>query len=93
MYEQPRYKQVHQNFRDAMAAPAKLAEFKGNVANVLTEEFWDHELSKAVSKKEKTAEEAEIAKGASNQEFHYLGASTILGPIGKAFADALAAMK
>ena len=93
MYEQPRYKQVHQNFRDAMAAPAKIPEFKGNVANVLTEEFWDHELSKAVSKKEKTAEEAEIAKGASNQEFHYLGASTILGPIGKAFADALATMK
>ena len=93
MYEQPRYVQVHQNFRDAMAAPAKMPEFKGNVANVLTEEFWDHELSKAVSKKERTPEEIEIAKGASNQEYHYLGASTILGPIGKAFADALVGMK
>lgn len=93
MYEQPRYVQVHQSFRDAMAAPAKLPEFKGNVVNVLTEEFWDHEITKAASKKEKTPEEVEIAKGASNQEFHYHGASTILGPIGKAFADALVSMK
>ena len=29
------YKAMHQNFRDAMAAPAKLPEFKGNVAAVL----------------------------------------------------------
>jgi alpha-galactosidase len=93
MYEQPRYKQIHQSFRDAMAAPAKLPEFKGNVAAVLTEEFWDHEIAAARSKKEKTAEDEEILKGASNQEFHYLGAAKILGPIGKAFADALADMK
>ena len=36
---------------------------------------------------------AEIAKGASNQEYHYLGASTILGPIGKAFADEASAIE
>lgn len=41
---QMRYAGIHQNFRDAMAAPASLPEFKGNVAAVLTEKFWDHQL-------------------------------------------------
>jgi alpha-galactosidase len=35
--DQQRYKSTHQNFRDAMAAPAKLPEFNGNVATVLAE--------------------------------------------------------
>jgi alpha-galactosidase len=35
---------VHQNFRNAMAAPAALPEFEGNVAAVLTEKFWDMEV-------------------------------------------------
>ena len=43
--EQQRYKSVHQNFRDAMAAPATLTEFQGNVAAVLTENYWDAELA------------------------------------------------
>lgn len=42
--DQQRYKSVHQNFRDAMATPATLPEFKGNVATVLTENYWDMEL-------------------------------------------------
>ena len=42
--DQQRYKATHQNFRDAMAAPASLPEFKGNVAAVLTEKYWDAEL-------------------------------------------------
>jgi hypothetical protein len=41
---QRRYKPVHQNFRNAMAAPASLPEFKGNVATVLTEDYWDMEV-------------------------------------------------
>jgi alpha-galactosidase len=43
--DQQRYKATHQNFRSAMAAPAKLPEFKGNVAAVLTEKYWDRELT------------------------------------------------
>ncbi|MCA9139871.1 MAG: hypothetical protein KDB00_24025 [Planctomycetales bacterium] len=39
--DQMRYKPVHQSFRDAMAAAAKLPEFQGNVAAVLTENYWD----------------------------------------------------
>ena len=42
-----RYKATHQNFRDAMAAPAQLPEFKGNVATVLAEKYWDRELTTA----------------------------------------------
>ena len=42
--EQQRYRGIHHNFRMAMAAPAGLPEFKGNVATVLTENYWDMEL-------------------------------------------------
>jgi len=42
--EQMRYKGIHQNFRMAMAAPAALPEFKGNVVAVLTEKYWDMEV-------------------------------------------------
>jgi len=45
-----RYKSTHQNFRDAMAAPATMPEFKGNVAAVRTEKYWDQELSAARAK-------------------------------------------
>jgi alpha-galactosidase len=45
-----RYKSTHQNFRDAMAAPAKLPEFHGNVTAVLTEKYWDLELKSALRK-------------------------------------------
>jgi alpha-galactosidase len=48
--DQQRYKATHQNFRDAMAAPAQLPEFKGNVAAVLAEKYWDRELTAAKSK-------------------------------------------
>jgi alpha-galactosidase len=49
-YESPRYKGVHQNFRDAMAAPASMPEFKGNVKAVLTERFWPADVAKAEGK-------------------------------------------
>ncbi len=72
-----RYKAVHQYFRDAMAAPAKLPEFQGNVAVMLAEKYWDRELKAARAKeseiqqrakklamegKMKPAEEAELLK-------------------------------
>jgi alpha-galactosidase len=43
--EQRRYAGIHHNFRMAMSAPAALPEFKGNVAAVLTENYWDMELT------------------------------------------------
>ncbi|WP_146522707.1 sialate O-acetylesterase [Stieleria varia] len=42
---QQRYKSTHEGFRAAMAAPAKMPEFQGNVAAVLTEKYWDAELA------------------------------------------------
>jgi alpha-galactosidase len=42
--EQQRYSGIHRNFRNAMAAPAALPEFKGSVAAVLTEKYWDMDV-------------------------------------------------
>ena len=53
-----RYKSIHQNFRDAMAAPAKLPEFQGNVTAVLTEKYWDLELKAALRKDAELKEQA-----------------------------------
>lgn len=47
-----RYLGIHQGFRDAMAAPAALPEFKENVTAVLTEKYWDNRVT-ALRKKEK----------------------------------------
>jgi hypothetical protein len=41
---QQRNAAVHQGFRDAMAAPASMEEFKRTVAAVRTEAFWDREF-------------------------------------------------
>jgi len=48
--EQQRYRGIHQNFRDAMAAPAALPEFHGSVTAVRTEIYWDQELTAARSR-------------------------------------------
>jgi len=48
--DQQRYKATHDNFRAAMAAPAQMPEFKGNVATVLAEKYWDLELTAAKDK-------------------------------------------
>lgn len=43
--DQQRYAGVHNEFRQAMAAPATLPEFQHNVTAVLTERYWDLELA------------------------------------------------
>jgi alpha-galactosidase len=53
-----RYKSTHQNFRDAMAAPAELPEFKGNVVAIRTEKYWDRELKLARAKESEIKEQA-----------------------------------
>lgn len=56
--DQQRYKTTHQNIRDAMAAPALLPEFKGNVAVVRTEKYWDKELTAAKAKENAIKQQA-----------------------------------
>ena len=51
--DQQRYVGIHRNFRMAMAAPAVLPEFKGNVTTVLTEDYWDMELTKLRARESK----------------------------------------
>lgn len=53
-----RYQATHQNLRDAMAAPAKMPEFQGNVTAVLTEQYWDLELSAAKAKENELKQQA-----------------------------------
>lgn len=47
----------NQRFREAMAAPAKLPEFQGNVHTVWTENYWDDKLSALEDKRWKVKEE------------------------------------
>ena len=56
--DQQRYKATHDNFRAAMAAPASLPEFKGNVATVLVEKYWDRELTLAKAKDDNIKDKA-----------------------------------
>ena len=123
--DQKRYAGIHGEFRKAMAAPAKLPEFKGNVTAVFTENYWDLQLTELVNRNGKVnAKRRELSKdqsltreqrdkavanytaklftkrelkilqtGTSNAAYHYLGSAKILAQIGKAFANALAAME
>ncbi|NNE92418.1 MAG: hypothetical protein HKN23_12285 [Verrucomicrobiales bacterium] len=65
---QQRYAGVHQNIRDAMAAPAAMPEFKGNVAAVLTENFWDLQLTELKEKEGKARQQAKELKVGRDEE-------------------------
>lgn len=56
--DQQRYKSTYQNFRAAMAAPAALPEFAGNLVAVRTEKYWDRELSDAKAKEDALRQQA-----------------------------------
>ena len=61
--DQKRYAGIHGEFRKAMAAPAKLQEFKGNVTAVFTENYWDLQLSELVNRNGKVnAKRRELSK-------------------------------
>ena len=64
--DQMRYAGIHGEFRKAMAAPAKLPEFKGIVTAVFTENYWDGQLSELVDRRGKiNAKRRELAKDQS----------------------------
>lgn len=58
--DQLRYKPTHDNFRNAMAAPASLPEFRDSVAAVRTERYWDLELSDAKSKENSVRQKSKM---------------------------------
>lgn len=72
--DRQRYRAVHQNFRDAMAAPASLPEFKNNVKTVLTEKYWDmdvlrlREIEKTIKPKLDEIRKAVKAKTMSRED-------------------------
>ncbi len=81
-----------QRFKDAQAAAASLPEFKGNVALVKTDEFWDLEAD-AVFKKGWRQNMEEWNKVGSDFPFHYLGSAKTMCRIGRAFGEAMLALR
>ena len=86
-------------FRKAMAAPASMPEFKGNVAAVEMAPFWSAELAAIDEQKSNymkkfeadlisPAEATMWKRGASNAGYHYVGCTKTFALMGKAFAEA-----
>lgn len=63
-------------FRKAMAAPAALPEFKGNVVAIETAPFWSEELAAIVEKKEKVSQMAHLLKSRNKKEANADGTMT-----------------
>jgi len=81
-----------QKFKDAQAAIADVAEFKGNVALVKTDVFWDAEAA-AVFKKGWRENLAEWNTVGSDYPYHYLGSAKTMLRIGRAFGEAMLALR
>jgi len=63
-------------FRTAMAAPAALPEFKGNVVAIETAPFWSEELAAIADKKEKVSQMAHLLKSRNKKEANADGTMT-----------------
>ncbi len=74
-------------FKAAQAAVMDLTEFKGNVAMVRTDAFWDYE-AEAIFKKGWREHLDEWNKVGSDYPYHYLGSAKTLCRIGHALAEA-----
>jgi alpha-galactosidase len=75
-------------FKAAQAAVMDVAEFKGDVALVKTDAYWDTE-AEAVYKKGWREHLDEWNKVGSDYPYHYLGSARTLCQIGRAFGKAL----
>ena len=63
--QEQRYRAIHNNFRQAMAAPADVDEFKSNVAAVWTDQYWDMELKQL--RREDSELQVELKKKAETE--------------------------
>jgi len=79
-------------FKDTQAAILDVAEFKGNVALVKTDAFWDAE-AEAVFKKGWRKHPDEWNKVGSDYPYHYLGSAKTMLKMGRAFGDAVLALR
>ena len=61
-YASQRYVPIHGGFRKAMAAPASMPEFKGNVTAVDTAQFWDMRLQAIEDNQAKVKQIAALLK-------------------------------
>jgi hypothetical protein len=77
-----------QKFKDAQAAVMESPEFKGNVALVKTDRFWDGD-AEAVFKKGWRENIDEWNKVGSDYPYHYLGSGKTMLAIGRAFGEAV----
>jgi alpha-galactosidase len=75
-------------FKAAQAAVMDVAEFKGNVALVKTDAFWDTD-AEAVFKKGWREHLDEWNKVGSDYPYHYLGSAKTMCRIGRAFGEAM----
>ena len=75
-------------FKEAQAAAAERPEFRGNVALVRTDVFWDAE-AEAVFKKGWREHLDEWNTVGSDWPFHYLGSAKTMSRIGRAFGEAV----
>jgi alpha-galactosidase len=75
-------------FKEAQAAVMDVAEFKGNVALVKTDVFWDTD-AEAVFKKGWRENLEEWNKVGSDYPYHYLGSAKTMCKIGRAFGEAV----
>lgn len=75
-------------FKAAQAAVMEVPEFKGNVALVKTDAYWDTE-AEAVYKKGWRENLEEWNKVGSDYPYHYLGSAKTMCKIGRAFGEAV----
>jgi hypothetical protein len=79
-------------FKDAQAAIMELPEFRGNVALVKTDVFWDTE-AEAVFKKGWNSHLDEWNTVGSDYPYHYLGSAKTMLKMGRAFGEAMVELR
>jgi alpha-galactosidase len=79
-------------FKAAQTAGATRPEFKGNVALVKTDAFWDTDAA-AVFKKGWRENIDEWNKVGSDYPYHYLGSAKTMMKIGRAFGEAMVELR
>ncbi|MFC1806461.1 sialate O-acetylesterase [Planctomycetota bacterium] len=77
--------------KEAQASMGSIPEFKGNVAIVQTDQYWDMEAD-AVYKKGWSKHLEEWKKVGSDRPYHYLGSAKFFTRVGKAFGKATIAL-